>query len=90
MTLNSTGTSKPDFSSFAPALALLKYFEKKYKCSNLCKPDLFFWSLNLDAGIPESSNYCLKYLISSIGDNYKYLAITFVVCGGMLLVVLFF
>jgi len=74
--------SVPDSKAIDTGVKILSYFESKYTCSGICNPSLFFWSLNLDKGVPTTN--CLGYLKSEIGNNMNYLGITAIVVGGIL------
>jgi len=63
-------------------IKLLTYFEGKYKCSGVCNPGLFFFSVNISFGIPQTN--CLGYAKQEIGNNMNYLGITAIVVGGIL------
>jgi hypothetical protein len=60
-------------------IKILKYFEQKYECSGVCEPALFYYSLNLNKGIPSTT--CLSYMKEEVGDGLKYLGITGIVTG---------
>lgn len=64
---------------------LLKYFESKYVCSGICTPSLFYYSLELETGIPNSS--CLTYLKDEIGDSMTYLGVTSLIVGILMCLV---
>ncbi len=72
----------PDSKAIDTGVKILTYFESKYTCSGICNPSLFYWSLNLDKGLPTTN--CLGYLKSEIGNNMNYLGVTAIVVGGIL------
>ena len=69
--VNSTGTSTasdvPTGTTIETSVKVLEYFESKYQCSGICTPSLFYYSLNLDEGVPKTT--CLSYVKTEIGDS---------------------
>lgn len=61
------------------ASKILGYFEAKYKCSGVCTPSLFYYTLDLTEGSPQE--HCLTYLKSEIGDHNMYMGVTAIVSG---------
>jgi hypothetical protein len=84
--LQSSNTTKPSgvpsSVTIDTGIKILTYFESKYTCSGICNPGLFYWSRNLDYGLPASN--CIGYLKKEIGDNMNYLGVTAIVVGGIL------
>lgn len=58
---------------------MLSYLEQKYECSGVCEPGLFYYSLELSAGLPSVT--CLSFAKDEVGSSLSYLGITAVVCG---------
>jgi len=58
---------------------IISYFESKYTCSGICKSSLFYYSLNLDKGVPTST--CLMHLKTEVTDSIVYLGIASIVVG---------
>lgn len=54
----------------------------------MCETSLFYYSLNLDMGIPHTT--CLKYMKEEIGDNLKYLGYTGIVTGIVMFLIWIF
>ena len=72
----------PDSKAIDTGIKILTYFENKYACSGICNPGIFYWTLNIDKGIPTTN--CIGYLKQEIGDNMNYLGVTAIVVGGIL------
>jgi len=66
----------------------MSYFESKHKCSGVCNPAYWYYSLDLSNGIP--TNNCVGYLKSEVGNNLVYLGITALVTAFVLIVVWLF
>ena len=65
--------------SIDTGIKILTYFENKYACSGVCTPALFYYSLQLNQGVP--SDTCLAYMKQEIGDSMSYLGITAIATG---------
>ena len=52
--------AKASASATKTAVSFMSYFEKKYKCSGICNPAYWYYSLNISEGIPVKN--CLIYL----------------------------
>lgn len=83
-----SGAAKTSATATSTAIQIMTYFEEKYKCSGVCNPALWYYSLELSYGIPV--NNCLIYLKQEIGSNLIYLGITSLVTGFVLFVVWMF
>ena len=62
-TLANTGNAAADKAKLIAlntAFTILTYFESKYKCSGICKTALFYYSIDLSAGMPTQN--CLIFL----------------------------
>ena len=68
--VNNTDTSSksdvPTGTTIETSVKVLEYFESKYQCSGICTPSLFYYSLNLDEGVPKTT--CLSHVKTEIGD----------------------
>jgi len=78
----------PKDSQIATGLKILSYFENKYSCSGVCSPGLFYYSLDLSAGIPKEK--CLAQLNNEIGSSITYLGITGLVTGALMFLIWIF
>lgn len=58
---------------------MLEWFEKKYTCSGICSPGLFYYSLDVSEGIPDTS--CLLHLKSEITDSLTGIGVCAIICG---------
>lgn len=67
------------------AINVLSYFERKYQCSGVCRPALFYYSQHLSAGVPTEN--CLTYMKNEIGDSLKYLGLASTICGVLILLI---
>ena len=63
-------------------MTILNFFEKKYACSGICNPALFYYSLPISVGAPQIP--CLVYLRAEIGDSLIYLGIVSIL-GGIIM-----
>jgi len=78
----------PEGKDIETAISLLSFFERKYVCSGICTPALFYYSLSLEKGIPTDT--CLSYLKEEIGDSLTYLGVASVVTGVVILLIFIF
>lgn len=69
----------PSRSTIETGVSMLSYFEGKYACSGVCQPALFYYSLDLQEGVPQMT--CLANLKEEIGDELSYLGGAALVCG---------
>jgi hypothetical protein len=79
---NPNNTDIPTGTNIDNAIKLITYFESKYTCSGVCKPALFYYTLNLDKGIPSTT--CLMYLKTELGSSLSYLGITACITGAIM------
>lgn len=79
---NPNNTDIPKGTMIDTAIKIISYFESKYTCSGICKPALFYYTLNLNAGVPSTT--CLTYFKTEIGSSLSYLGITAIVTGGVM------
>lgn len=69
----------PNENMISAGVALLSYFERKYSCSVVCEPSLFYYSLDLSEGVPRES--CLANIKEEIGGSLSYLGGAALTCG---------
>lgn len=91
----SEGEMPVDYYDFVPneyvmenALKSLLWFERNYKCSGICNPGLFYYSLDLSESVPEDA--CLLFLKTEIGDSLTFLGVTSIICGVLMCLVFVF
>ena len=63
---------------------ILSFFERKYTCSGVCTPGLFYFSLDLSKGVPKTT--CLAYAKEEIGSSLLYSGIAAIICGIFLFI----
>jgi hypothetical protein len=67
---------------------LVNYLEGEYKCSGVCDPGYFYWTLGLSSGIPTTT--CVSVLEDNLGNAGRafgvLLFLTTAIMIGMLLV----
>lgn len=62
---NSPYKDVPSRKTIETGVSLLSFFESKYACSGVCESALFFYSLDLNEGVPSST--CLSDIKEEIG-----------------------
>lgn len=66
------------------ALDFSSFFENSYKCSGLCRPALFFYSVEIKEGRPMDP--CLMILKDEISNNLSYMGISAILVGIVMMI----
>lgn len=78
-------TEEEDNGKSETALKVISFFEAKYTCSGICNKALFFFTLDMDQGVPEST--CLKAINKEISGSMNYLGVTGVIIGLLMFLI---
>lgn len=73
----------PDDAVLQTSIKAIEFFESKYKCSGFCNPGLFYYSLDLDQGMPKTS--CLMYLKQEVNNSLTVLGVVSLICGLLMM-----
>lgn len=62
----------------------MRYLEKNYQCSGVCNSALFYYNLDLEAGIPDKT--CLGAIKKEVGSELEYLGLATVATGFVMFI----
>lgn len=69
-------------------MTVIEFIEKKYKCSGMCTPALFYLTQSVEEGLPEIG--CLQPVIKDVTDLMYDLGATIMASGILFLIMIFF
>ena len=64
---------------YQAGFGLIKSFESKFDCSGICDESLFYYTLPMNRGPPQST--CIVHMKDVISSNLTYMGLSATLCG---------